>query len=331
MGRFFVLIIRSDRTDAPFFHAAEEFLMENSKEPVFMLWRAKRCILLGKNQNAWKQVNLDYIKEREILLVRRASGGGTVFCDLGNINFSFIENHGTEKVNNYRLFTKPILDVLNQMGIPAVFSGRNDLTIDGKKFSGNAQYRKKDRLLHHGTLLFSADLKDLAGALKTDPLKYKDRGIESAAKRVTNIASHLAEPMDVLEFREKIYDHMKSKDAEAVVRDFTEEEILEIEKIADQKYRDWNWTIGQSPKYDFHREHRFAGGIVEIDLSVKKGIVIDLVFHGDFLSRLDLADIQQALIGQRHDPDVLLEVLNQYPLEEYFYGITANELLSLMF
>lgn len=331
MGRFFVLIIRSNRTDAPFFHAAEEYLMENFGESVFMLWRAKKCILLGKNQNAWKQVNLDYVKEREILLVRRASGGGTVFCDLGNINFSFIENHGTEKVNNYRLFTKPILEVLNQMGIPAQFSGRNDLTIDGKKFSGNAQYRKKDRLLHHGTLLFSADLKDLAGALKTDPLKYKDRGIESAAKRVTNIAAHLDEPMDVLAFREKIYSHMQSKDSDAIVRDFTEAEIVEIEKIADAKYRNWDWTIGKSPQYDFHREHRFAGGIVEIDLSVKKGIVTDLVIHGDFLSRLDLADIQTALIGKRHDPTVLLEALKAFPLEEYFYGITADDLISLLF
>lgn len=326
-----MLIIRSDRTDAPFFHAAEDFLMENTLEPVFMLWRAKKCILLGKNQNAWKQVNLDYIKEREILLVRRSSGGGTVFCDLGNINFSFIENHGTEKVNNYRLFTKPILEVLNQMEIPAIFSGRNDLTIEGQKFSGNAQYRIKNRLLHHGTLLFSADLKDLAGALKTDPLKYKDRGIESAAKRVTNIASHLKEPMDVLAFRELIYAHMLSKDPDAIVRDFTAKEIIAIEKIADNKYRDWNWTIGQSPKYDFHREHRFAGGIVEIDLSVQKGIVTDIVFHGDFLSRLDLMDIQTAMIGQRHDPEILLSVLQQFPLEEYFYGIPAEELLSLLF
>jgi lipoate-protein ligase A len=326
-----VLIIRSDRTDAPFFHAAEDFLMDNTQKPVFMLWRAKKCILLGKNQNAWKQVNLDYIKEREILLVRRSSGGGTVFCDLGNINFSFIENHGTEKVNNYRLFTKPIVDVLNKMGIPAIFSGRNDLTIEGQKFSGNAQYRKKNRLLHHGTLLFSADLKDLAGALKTDPLKYKDRGIESAAKRVTNIASHLAEPMDVLDFRELIYTHMHATDADAMVRDFTEPEVLEIEKIADQKYRDWNWTIGQSPKYDFHREHRFAGGIVEIDLSVQKGLVTDIIFHGDFLSRLDLTDIQLAMVGQRHDPETLLAILKQFPLEEYFYGITEEELLSLLF
>ncbi len=326
-----MLIIRSDRTDAPFFHAAEDFLMDNTLEPVFMLWRAKKCILLGKNQNAWKQVNLDYIKEREILLVRRSSGGGTVFCDLGNINFSFIENHGTEKVNNYRLFTKPIVDVLNKMGIPAIFSGRNDLTIEGQKFSGNAQYRKKNRLLHHGTLLFSADLKDLAGALKTDPLKYKDRGIESAAKRVTNITSHLLEPMDVLDFRELIYTHMLSKDADAMVRDFTEAEVLEIEKIADQKYRDWNWTIGQSPKYDFHREHRFAGGIVEIDLSVQKGLVTDIIFHGDFLSRLDLTDIQLAMVGQRHDPETLFAILKQFPLEEYFYGITKEELLSLLF
>lgn len=326
-----MLIIRSDRTDAPFFHAAEDFLMDNTQKPVFMLWRAKKCILLGKNQNAWKQVNLDYIKEREILLVRRSSGGGTVFCDLGNINFSFIENHGTEKVNNYRLFTKPIVDVLNKMGIPAIFSGRNDLTIEGQKFSGNAQYRKKNRLLHHGTLLFSADLKDLAGALKTDPLKYKDRGIESAAKRVTNIASHLAEPMDVLDFRELIYTHMHATDADAMVRDFTEAEVLEIEKIADQKYRDWNWTIGQSPKYDFHRKHRFAGGIVEIDLSVQKGLVTDIIFHGDFLSRLDLTDIQLAMVGQRHDPETLLAILKQFPLEEYFYGITEEELLSLLF
>ena len=326
-----MLIIRSDRTDAPFFHAAEEFLMENTQEPVFMLWRAKKTILLGKNQNAWKQVNLDYVKEREILLVRRSSGGGTVFCDLGNINFSFIENHGTEKLNNYRLFTKPILDVLNKMGIPAIFSGRNDLTIEGQKFSGNAQYRKKNRLLHHGTLLFSADLKDLAGALKTDPLKYKGRGIDSAAKRVTNIASHLTKPMDVLEFRELIYAHMLAKDPDSLIRDFTETEILKIETIADKKYRDWDWTIGQSPRYDFHREHRFTGGIVEIDLSVEKGFVTDIVFHGDFLSRLDLSDIQLAMIGKRHDPNSLLSVLKEFPFEEYFYGITEEELLSLMF
>jgi len=186
-----MLIINDLRTDPYFNLAAEEYALKNFKADCFMLWRNEPSIIVGKHQNTLAEINLDYVKKRNIKVGRRLSGGGAVFHDLGNLNFTFISTGAQEnRLVDFRRFTMPILEVLQNLGIEAVFEGRNDLTIHGRKFSGNAEHVWKNRILHHGTLLFSSVLTDLSEALKVDPLKFRDKAVKSIRSRVTNISKH---------------------------------------------------------------------------------------------------------------------------------------------
>ncbi|MDD4343748.1 MAG: lipoate--protein ligase family protein, partial [Eubacteriales bacterium] len=193
-------------SDNPFFnHAIEEYIIKNIEEDAFILWRNRPSILIGRNQNTLTEIDYEYVRQEKIDVVRRLSGGGTVFNDLGNINFTFITKKaqdGSSLSNGFEKFAFPVIKALQSLGVNAVFTGRNDITIDEKKFSGNAQYHYKDKTLHHGTLLFSGNLERLAKALKSKPLKLQDKGVKSVRSRVTNISEHLKSPMNVIEFKE---------------------------------------------------------------------------------------------------------------------------------
>jgi lipoate---protein ligase len=195
-----MLLVKNHHTNPYFNLAAEEYLLKQRDEDFFMLWQNAPCIVIGKNQNAHAQIHHDYVKENDITVVRRLSGGGAVFHDLGNINFTFITKKNHNEAIDFSPFTLPIIHALKDLNVNAEFSGRNDILIDGKKFSGNAQYYYKERLLHHGTLLFSGNLTDLAKALKPKPQKIEDKAVQSTISRVTNIKSHLSTPMTVQEF-----------------------------------------------------------------------------------------------------------------------------------
>ena len=203
-----MIYINNTNTNPYFNMAVEEYILKEFKEDCFMIWRNQPCIVVGKNQNTLSEINLEYVKTNNIPVVRRLSGGGTVFHDLGNLNFTFIKNNSEENFNNFRKFTLPILNVLNSLNINAEFSGRNDLTIEGKKFSGNAQYNYKNRVLHHGTLLFSSNITDLSKALQAKPLKFQDKSIKSVLSRVTNISSHLKQPLSIMEFEALIMNYV---------------------------------------------------------------------------------------------------------------------------
>ena len=186
-----MLCIKDSHTDPYFNIAADEYALKYLEDDCFMLWRNEPSIIVGKHQNTLAEINVDYVMKNNIKVVRRISGGGAVFHDLGNLNFTFVKNAGEDAQGDFRKFTQPILDVLQSMGINAKFEGRNDLTIDGKKFSGNAESIWKNRVLHHGTLLFSAVMTDLSAALKVNPLKFQDKAVKSVRSRVTNISEHL--------------------------------------------------------------------------------------------------------------------------------------------
>ena len=191
-----MLCIYNKNTNPYFNLACEEYILKEFNEECFMLWRNSPCIVVGKNQNTLSEINKDYVDKNNITIVRRLSGGGAVFHDLGNINFTFISNQ-KETFNDFKRFTVPIIDALKQLNVNAEFSGRNDLTIDGKKFSGNAQYCYKNRVLHHGTLLFSANVKDISQSLNVKEKKFEGKAVKSVKSRVTNISSHLKSPMKV--------------------------------------------------------------------------------------------------------------------------------------
>lgn len=323
-------IVLNENTSLSFNMAAEEYMMKHFNDDIFMLWRAKRSVLIGKNQNSLAEINYDYVKNHNIDVVRRLSGGGTVFCDLGNTNFAFIVSD-QESFSDFRKFTKPILEVLQNLNVNAEFSGRNDLTIDGMKFSGNAQYKHHDRLLHHGTLLFSSDLGDLTKAINPPKIKYESKGISSVKSRVTNISAHLDEDIDIIEFRRLINEHIHNTVPEAEFYEFTDDDIRNIKKIEEERFLTWDWNYGQSPKYQAYQSNKFPGGIVEVFYETKKGIFSGIKFYGDFFSRYDVKDVEEALNGTLHTEDSIMEVISSFNLDDYFKNITAEQIKSLFF
>ncbi|HPX06156.1 MAG TPA: lipoate--protein ligase family protein, partial [Tenuifilaceae bacterium] len=223
-----MLCIKHPNTDPQFNLAAEEHVLKSFTDDVFMLWRNEPSVIVGKHQNTLAEINLDFIREKQVKVVRRLSGGGAVFHDLGNLNFTFIMNGDEGNLVDFRKFTKPILDVLLKLGIEAKFEGRNDLTIEGKKFSGNAEHVYKNRVLHHGTLLFSSQMADLSEALKVNPLKYQDKAVKSVRSRVTNISEHLKQQMDVEAFRDLIMQHIVEVYPDCVAYDYSTDDLNKI-------------------------------------------------------------------------------------------------------
>ncbi|MBW6492672.1 MAG: lipoate--protein ligase [Lentimicrobium sp.] len=326
-----MLCIIRQETDPYFNLAAEEYVLKHFKRDSFMLWRNEPAIIVGKHQNTLAEINVDYVKQNQIRVVRRLSGGGAVFHDLGNLNFTFIASGENHKLVDFRKFTLPILEVLQKLDIEAKFEGRNDLTIDGKKFSGNAEHVFKNRVLHHGTLLFSSQMADLSSALKVDPDKFQDKAVKSVRSRVTNISDHLKNPLTVLEFRDRILEHVMESTPGAELYSFTPADVEAISKLRDEKYITWNWNFGYSPKYNFRKTLKTNGGKLEVTLDVTDGIIRKAQFHGDYFNKLDPKDIELALEGKTHNEEAIRACLNNFEIEEYFLKITREELISSLF
>ena len=323
--------IQNDFTNSYFNQAVEEYFMKNTKEECFILWRNEPCVFIGKNQNAMAEINIDFVKENNVRVNRRYSGGGAVFHDLGNINFTFLTNKVENEGIDFKKFTLPIINSLRELNINAEFSGRNDITIDGKKFSGNAQYYWKDRVLHHGTLLFSGNLSNLSAALNPKPIKFEDKSVKSVASRVTNISEHLPKPMTVLEFRDFLQSHFMAINHIDKVYEMSEDEIKAIQKLVDEKYTTWEWIYGNSPKYNFENTKRFAGGTVEFNMEVDKGLIKAIRIYGDFFGERDVNELELALAGVKHSEADITKALEGFEIGKYIANVTLEELLSGLF
>lgn len=311
--------------------ALEEYVFENLTEfgDIFLLWINEPTIVVGKNQNTIEEINLDYIKENNINVVRRMSGGGAVYHDYGNLNYTIISEKGNKSVSfNFAAFTKPIIQVLDKLGIKAEFSGRNDLTIDGKKFCGNAQYMKKNRILHHGSILFNTDLNVLSKALKVSKDKIESKGVKSVRSRVTNIKEYLKDDLSIEDFKQLILDHMIETNKDIKEYKLTDKDYENIKKIMEEKYATWEWNFGYSPAFNIEKSRRFSTGKIETKIQVEEGIIKGIKIYGDFFGNGEVSDIENKLLGAKYKENEIEKLLDGIDINYYFSEISKKELLS---
>lgn len=322
-----------ESTDPAYNHAAEEYFLKQAGAEYFLLWRNTPCVLLGKNQNAYAEVNLGYAAKNDIAVVRRITGGGAVYNDLGNLNFAYILNKtaGMEPVfASFGAFTKPIIRALRALGIDAELTGRNDLTAGGKKISGNAQARLENRILHHGTLLYSVNMAELSSVLKTRAVKFQGKSVQSVKARVANIRDLLTEPMPVDNFRSRFLANLTENDPAAVRYVPTERDENAIRQIADEKYRTWEWNIGRSPGCTFRCEMKFPGGLLQAHFDLENGKFHKIKFYGDFFSEKDISGLESGLEGTPCGRAELERRLSSVPVGEYCTNITPGQICELL-
>jgi lipoate-protein ligase A len=311
--------------------ALEEYVLKRlPADDYIILWQNEPTVVIGKHQNAIEEINSTYIKEHGINVVRRITGGGAVYHDQGNLNFSFITRVKNRELLDFKSFTLPVVNALGKMGIEAELSGRNDITIEGKKISGNAQYMYKDRILHHGTLLFDSDLDVVSNALNVKADKIQSKGIKSVRSRVANIKEFLKTDMDINEFKKTIFYYLAFGKTMEEYR-LNVEDIEEINRLVNTKYTTWEWTYGESPKFNLKNSKRFSGGKVEILLNIAEGFISECRIFGDFLSLTGVEAIENKLIGIKYQEEDISAVLDSFELSDYFGSISKNEILSCFF
>ena len=326
-----MLCIISPYTNPYFNLAAEEYLLKSFQEDLFLLYRNRPSIVVGKHQNTLAEINLPFVQENEILVARRISGGGTVFHDLGNLNFAFFTSGKEGELVDYKRVTTPIVEALKKMGLEVRLGKRNELLLKGLKISGTASHVFKQRVLHHGTLLFSSEMGKLSAALKSDKERFTDRAVKSVRSRVTNISDHLKESIDVEMFQERILAHMLQNFKDARPYQLGRTDIVEIKALRDSKYSTWEWNFGYSPKYQFCRSISFKGGSLELHMNVVKGVIKELKIVGDFTSLRDIVLLEILLVGIIHDPETIRNKLSGVDVSNYIRGLENEELLMGMF
>lgn len=326
-----MLCIGHQHTNPYFNLATEEYFLKNFTDECFMLWRNGPSIIVGKHQNTSAEINVEYVKKNDIKVVRRLSGGGAVFHDLGNLNFTFIMNGKDQNLIDFHKYTAPIIEVLQQLGIDARFEGRNDITIGGKKFSGNAEHVWKKRILHHGTLLFSSKMADLSEALRVNPKKYTDKAVKSVRSRVTNISEHLKEPLSLEKFTEMIMQHIMQKYDDSVRYELSAADQQKINQLVAEKYSKWEWNFGYSPDYNFKETFKTPGGTIEVNLDVQKGMIRDARIFGDYFNQKPTADIENALRGVPHRAEKIQQALSKFDFNDYFNRVSLEEFMRGLF
>lgn len=323
MEKFY--FITHDNTDAYFNIASEEYLLKQKEGYYFYLWVNAPAVIVGVNQNTIEEVNLSFTEQNHIKVVRRLTGGGTVYHDLNNLCYTIIAPFD-EKEDNYKKFTSYVIEYLNELGVNATFSGRNDITVDGFKISGNAQTVYNGRIMHHGTLLFNTDMSVLESALKPNKLKIQSKGIKSVRARVKNIYDALPVKMTLCQFKKGLKDKFSKI---ALSYEFNDKDVDAINELVEQKYSTFNWNIGYSPKGKNTFEYKFDFGVLNVNFDVINGKIEKAKITGDFFHKKPIEQLENKLNGCNFDKKSVLIALED--VASYIVNSNANEIVDKLF
>ena len=293
--------------DPYFYLAAEEYLLRNKKEEYLILAINSRAVIIGKHQAPHREINTEFITQHDIPVIRRITGGGTVFHDTGNLNFTFIRQSEEGKQVDFRRYVQPVIEFLSSQGVEAIFEGKNDLKVNGLKISGNAEHVFRNRVIHHGTLLFNASLEMLKNSLRKDTSCYITRAVESNPSSVTNLDRFISGNKDIFMFREAMMNYFLDTTPGASRYEIPGEEINEISLLADSKYRSWEWNWAYGPDYEFIKQFLYHGNSISCRMRVKEGIISECLLEGDS----ELADIAEKFIGCRHMVDDIKDIFRK--------------------
>jgi len=321
-------------TDARQNLALEEHVLRNKVEndDLLLFYVNAPAIIIGRNQNTIEEINADVVNDRDIRVVRRISGGGAVYHDLGNLNFSFMTRDVSARFNRYDLFNQPVVEVLRSLGVPAEIGGRNDILAEGRKISGNAQFATAGRMFSHGTLLLDSNLDDVTAALRPKPGKVESKGVKSIRSRVANIAEFLREPISVTELRNRILDRIFGTSDSARVPSLTldDSDWRAAHELLERRYGNWSWNFGEDPPSNVQRTQRFPAGEIDARLDVHGGRITAARFFGDYMGRAEVSELEALLRGTPYDRESLAAVLGSVDVRGYFGDIAASDVLALL-
>ncbi|MDW0112573.1 lipoate--protein ligase [Sporosarcina saromensis] len=314
--------------------AIEEYVLKNmdvDKDSFLLFYINEPSIIIGKNQNTIEEINTEYVDANGIHVVRRLSGGGAVYHDLGNLNYSFITKDDGESFRNFKKFTQPVIKALNEMGVKAELLGRNDILVEGRKVSGNAQFATLGRMFTHGTLMFDTEIERVVSALKVRKDKIESKGIKSIRSRVANISEFINEQMTIEQFRKKILTSIFNGEENVKELELTEEDWTKIHALSAERYANWDWNYGKSPKSNVQHSHRFPVGGIDVRLQVEKGTIQSVQIYGDFFGVGEVTAIEERLQNVQYNREAINAALEGLDIPTLLGGITSEEFVNLIY
>lgn len=329
-----ILISNKDNKDATLNLALDEWCVRNldvNDKNYILFYINSPSIIIGKHQNTIEEINSEYVERNNIKVVRRISGGGAVYHDEGNLNFSFITKYSHDSIHNFKKFTAPVIKALHSLGVDAILGGRNDITVDGRKISGNAQFSNTRSMFSHGTLLFDSKIENVVEALNVKAEKIESKGIKSVKSRVANIKEFLKNEITIDEFKNVLIENIFDGVKDYPVYKLSDKEWAEVEKIANTKYRTWEWNYGRSPEFNIQKINRFDFGQIDARINVKDGIIKDIKLFGDFLGHGEMKEIEQRLTGKRYEEKEIENAISDINLNEYIGNINKKDFASFLY
>ena len=319
----------TNSTDPAYNLAFEEYILTHYRSgSILILWQNDNAVIIGRNQNTAEEINQSFVDAHQIRVVRRNTGGGAVYHDLGNLNYSFIADAGGIDKSATQLFLDPVIRALRGLGLDAGFSGRNDILVSGHKISGTAQQLSKGRLLLHGTLLFDSDPDMISGALNPDPTKFQSKSVKSVRSRIGNIRQFLKQDIDMRTFWNYLRTSLSGSNM--FHQELTSEELALVLALKQEKYDTWEWNFGKSPKFHAQSKKRWPGGLLDIRMTVSGGNLVQIKIYGDFLALESIEPLEETLTGCAFHKEALVQRLADMDLRPYLGSITQDELIETL-